>query len=102
MATQTFDIGDQPRYTATFSRVSDDTAIDPSTVTFMWRDSAGTETSYVYGTATEVAKTSTGIYTFTPPTIAMVGPHTARVKSTTPNTAGELVCAVRRSKFATP
>ena len=102
MASNTFDIGDRPKYTATFSQASDDTVVDPSTVTFLWRTAVGVETSYVYGTDTEVAKTSTGVYTFSPPVIAAQGKHVCRVKSTTPNTAAELAVAVRRSQFTTP
>ena len=102
MATRTFDIGDRPRFTATFKLAADDTVTDPSTVTFMWRTSAGVETSYVYGTDGEVSKSSTGVFVFTPPTIALTGPHTCRVKSTTVTTAGELAVGVRRTAFATP
>ena len=100
--TTTFDVGDQPTFTATFKLTADDTLADPSTVTFMWRTPAGTETSYAYGSAGEVAKTSTGVFTFTPPVIAARGPHVCRVKSTGLVAADELVVTARRSEFTTP
>jgi nitrogen fixation protein FixH len=47
---------------------SDGTAVDPDTVTFKLREPCGTITSYVYGTDSEVARSSAGNYTatFTP------------------------------------
>ncbi len=101
MANTSRQIGQQSVVTATF-RNDAGTLTDPSTVTFLWRTSAGVESSYVYGTATEVAKTSTGIYTFTAPTYAVVGPHQVRVKSTGPATADELAIGVQRTRFTTP
>jgi hypothetical protein len=97
-----YDIGDSPVFTVTFRNISE-VVTDPTTVTFMWRVPAGTETSYVYGVASEVAKTSTGVYTFTPPTIAVSGQHSIRAKG-----VGAIVAAVdatvgvRLSGFTTP
>jgi hypothetical protein len=54
-----------------------------SRMTCLSRTTAGVETSYVYGTENEIAKTSTGIYTFSPPVIPVQGKHLSRVKSTT-------------------
>jgi hypothetical protein len=101
MMASTRQIGQQSVVTATF-RDDTGTLTDPSTVTFLWRTSAGVETDYVYGTDTEVAKTSTGVYTFTAPTYAAVGPHQVRVKSTGPATADELSVGVQRTRFTTP
>jgi len=102
MATNTFDIGDRPTYTATFKLTVGDAVTDPSTVTFIWRTSAGVESSYVYGAAAEVAKSSTGVFTFTPAAVAAHGKHVCRVKSTSPTAAAELAVAVRASSFTTP
>lgn len=101
MSQNTYDIGDRPRFTATF-RNEADALTDPSTVTFMWRTAAGTETSYVYGTNGEVVRSSLGVFVFTPPTITVAGAHTCRVKSTSITTAAELAVGVRASKFTTP
>ena len=94
-------IGQQSVATATFT---DDVGspVDPSTVTFLWRTSAGVETDYVYGTDTEVTKVSTGVYEFVAPVYGVTGPHQVRVKSTGPATATELAIGVQRSRFATP
>ena len=80
-----------------------DKAVDPTTVTFMWRTPAGTETSYVYGVASEVARDAVGVYRFTAPIIAARGPHACRVKSTgAAVAAAEIVVTARRSEFTTP
>lgn len=101
MAARTFDVGDRPTFTATF-RDNSDALTDPATVTFLWRTATGVETSYAYNVATEVARSSLGVYTFTPPTIAASGKHVCRVRSTSVTTAGELAIEVRRTAFAAP
>ena len=98
----TFDIGDAPKFTASFYLAGGTTAADPDTVTFLWRTAAGVETDYVYGTDSEVAKTATGVFTFAAPTVATQGKHVCRVKGTGLTAAAELAVAVRRSSFATP
>jgi hypothetical protein len=101
MANTTFDIGDKPVFTAKFYDTAD-TLTDPSAVVFRWRTPAGVETAYTYGTDSEVAKTATGIYTFTPPTIAAQGKHTVRAKGTAGLiAAAELAVAARASSFTT-
>lgn len=99
MATTTFDVGDKPTFTASFYNTAD-TLTDPTTVVFTWRTSAGVETSYTYGTDSEVTKSSTGIYVFAAPTIAAAGPHYCRAKGTAGLvTAGVLGVGVRANKF---
>lgn len=102
MARNIFDIGDAPKFTATFYLAGTTTPADPDTVTFVWRTSAGVETSYVYGTAAEVTKSSTGVYVFAAPTVTAQGKHVCRAKGTGLTAAGERAVAVRRSSFATP
>jgi hypothetical protein len=41
---------------------SSDALVDPTTVTFETYSPSGTDTDYVYGTDSEVTKSSTGIY----------------------------------------
>jgi hypothetical protein len=57
-------VGDQIRWTVTFATEAG-TATDPTTVTFKATNNAtGTTTSYVYGVASEVTKTGTGVFKF--------------------------------------
>lgn len=78
--TATIDIGDRVTVTAAF--VNDaDAAVDPTTVTFHQQMPDGTITSYVYGTDAEVAKVSTGNYTFKR-TTTQAGTHTVRCVGT--------------------
>ena len=53
--------GNSMSITGTFTTVATGAVIDPSSVTFKAKNEAGT-TSYVYGVASEVSKTSPGIY----------------------------------------
>jgi hypothetical protein len=101
MPNTTRQIGQQSTATASFYNDSG-TLTDPSTVTFLWRTAAGVETSYVYGTATEVTKLSTGVYQFVAPAYAAQGKHVVRVKSTGLIAANELAIGVQRSSFTTP
>ena len=55
------EVGDLERVQGTF-RNSSGTLIDPTTVTFKARNPAGTITTYVYGTDSQVVKDSTGVY----------------------------------------
>lgn len=52
---ESFDQGDTIRATATFSG-------DPTAVTFLVRNQAGTTTTYVYGDDVEVIRSSAGVY----------------------------------------
>lgn len=61
MSTVKLYVNDQIRWTVTFATEAG-AATDPQTVTYKATSPAGTTTSYVYGTASEVTKTSTGIY----------------------------------------
>ena len=103
MSSKSRKVGQQSTATAKF--YTDDTAVtlvDPTTITFLFRTAAGVETSYVYGTAPEVTKTSTGIYVFVAPAYAASGAHYIRVKSTGTIAATEMGVSVQGSKFATP
>lgn len=95
-------VGQQSVFTATF-RDDEGDIVDPATVTFMWRRSgAASEETFEYGTDDEVAKVSSGVYTFTaPPFTAGVGHH-VRVKSTSPATAAEATVGVAKSAFSNP
>lgn len=96
-------VGQQSTATARFyTDATEATLVDPTTVTFLFRTSAGVETSYVYGVATEVTKTATGIYEFVAPTYAAAGAHWIRVKSTGTVAATEVGVGVTGSKFTTP
>lgn len=98
----TVDIGDRPVITATFTSV-DNVATDPTTVTFRHKVPSGIETSYVYGIAAEVSRTSTGVFTFTVPTITASGIHFVRSVGTgSIATAGESEFGVRITAFVTP
>lgn len=72
MSTTRLYINDQIRWTVTFAAEAG-TATDPTTVTFKATNPAGTTTSYVYGTASEVTKTGTGVFKFLL-TLATAGP----------------------------
>lgn len=57
----TYTVGDKVRVTATFTGL-DGTATSPTTVTFKVRDPELSISTYVYGTATEVVLSTTGIF----------------------------------------
>ena len=57
-----YDIGDSIRCSVEFKARSTGTLTDPSVVTFKFKNPAGTETTYVYGTDAELVKDSTGMY----------------------------------------
>lgn len=57
-----FAIGQQISSTVEFRNVTSGSLVDPTTITWKVRTPAGIETSYVYGVASEVTKTGTGIY----------------------------------------
>lgn len=106
-----YKIGAKPVFTFTFRAAvasgvdpNTGTLTDPSTVIAIWQVPAGTETVYTYGVDTGyVSKTSTGIYTFTPPTIAAAGRHVVRAKGTAGLiAAGEETVGVPPSKFTAP
>lgn len=99
-----FDIGDRPVSTVEFFDLSGAFA-DPTTVKVVTRNPSGTETAYTYGVASEVAKTSTGIYTFTFPqfTATQAGAWYIRWNGTGTVTASfEDGFTVRASAYTTP
>jgi hypothetical protein len=103
MANTTRKVGQQSTATARFyTDATEATLVDPATVTFMFRTSAGVETSYVFGTDAEVTKSAVGVYEFVAPTYAAAGAHYIRVKSTGTVAASELGVGVRGSAFTTP
>ena len=55
-------VGDKPRVKATFLEIDTNDPIDPSTVKVIVMQPDGTETTYIYGTDSEVEKISTGVY----------------------------------------
>ena len=57
----TYDIGDTPRLTATWTDIND-LAVDPSAVTFTWKTPGASVTTYTYGVDAQLVKSSTGIY----------------------------------------
>ena len=62
----TFQVGDKAVITSTFTDpAASDAKVDPSVVAFKVKNPNGTQTTYTYGTDSEAAKTSTGIYTLT-------------------------------------
>ena len=98
----TFDIGDQPIYSVTFTNTAGVVA-DPSTVVWLYRTPAGVETSYTYGASVSVTRVSTGVYEFTVPTITAAGSHAVRAKGTAGLvTAVEQEFRVRPSNFTSP
>lgn len=62
MTTTTIYLNDETSWSVTFAPAATGTPTDPTTVTFKATSPAGTTTSYVYGTAAEVTKTSTGVF----------------------------------------
>lgn len=94
-------IGDVPVFTATFVDTAS-AAVDPTIVAFTWRLFDGTESTYTYGTDSEVEQTSTGVYTFAAPELTMAGKHTCRVDGTEPTGAAERSIGVHQSQFANP
>lgn len=60
-ATLTVDRHDMIRATVTFANTSG-TATDPDTITWTLRAPSGVETDYVYGTDSEVTRSSAGVY----------------------------------------
>jgi hypothetical protein len=60
IGTQVFDVGASMRSRCYF-RV-DGTLTDPTTVTFKFKNPAGTVTTWVYGVGAEVKKSATGSY----------------------------------------
>lgn len=100
--TRTYDVGDRPSFVATFTNAAG-TLTSPSTVVFITRDPAGTETSYTSPHAS-IVETSTGVFTFTlPSALATEGTWYVRAKGTAGLiTAGETSFMVRPSEFTTP
>lgn len=60
------DVGEEMRSTITFKVKNETTGLweptDPTTVTFKFKDPAGTITTRTYGIADEITKVSTGVY----------------------------------------
>lgn len=61
LAINTYDIGDSIRCTITFATIAG-VPTDPTTVTFIYRDPSGTETTWVFGVDVELVKDDTGDY----------------------------------------
>lgn len=103
-----FQIGQQLTFTAEFraapiAPATVGTLTDPAEIVFRWRTPAGIETSYTYGTDSEVQRASTGIYTFTAPTIARRGNHFCRAVSTAGLIAAtETLASAIATHFAQP
>lgn len=68
-----FHIGQKPKFTARWFAETTGVLTDPTGVKFISRNPAGTETVYTYGSSSEVARTSTGIFTFALP--QLTGSH---------------------------
>lgn len=99
-----FDVGDRPSVVADFCDATGALA-DPTTVKVVTRNPSGTETAYVYGVASELTKTATGIYQFTFPqfTATQAGAWYIRWNGTGTVTASfEDTFTVRSSAFTTP
>ena len=99
-----FDVGDQPIAQFEFFD-RNGAAEDPTTLKIVTRNPSGTETVYVYGTASEVVKTAVGVYEFTFPqfTSTVVGSWTLRANATGPTTCSlEDTLDVRATNYSTP
>lgn len=57
-----YSIGTKIRFTATFRIEATQALVDPTTVTFRFRNPSGTETSYVYGVNVELVRDSLGVF----------------------------------------
>lgn len=79
--TPEFVIGQEITSTVTFRNRSTGALVDPTTVTWIIRTPAGIETSYVYGVASQVTKTTTGTYVGTIQVLGE-GIHTSRWNGT--------------------
>lgn len=98
-------VGKKPTFTASFYAEATGALTNPSTVKFVTRNPAGTETTYVFGVATEVTNPSTGIFKFAMPQLAAshVGQWSIRVNGTgTVVTSDEATFEVLDTEFATP
>lgn len=94
-----YDIGDTVKLQATIRRASDETPVDPTTVTFKMKEPDATTTIYVYGTHAEVVREGTGVYYVQWP-IDQWGRHSYRFEATgNVRTAEETVFNVNKSAF---
>lgn len=82
------DIGDITEVTFTIKRTSDDALTDPTGLVVTIRTPSGTETSFTYGTSSELTKVSTGTYmlSYTP---TESGIHSGRIQATGAAVAAE-------------
>ena len=95
-------IGQQSVFTITF-RDDDGALVDPATVTCIWKPGpSAAETTYTFGTDSEISKNSTGVYEFVAPPFTSAVSHFLRSKSTAPITATETRVAVQNSSFTAP
>jgi len=76
MTTIAYDVGDSRRLKATFKDTAG-TIADPTTINFKIREPDGVETTYVFGTDSELVKEGTGIY-YVDWTMAKPGRHIGR------------------------
>jgi hypothetical protein len=91
-AIEQYEIGDAPVVTILTKNISG-TLTDPTTLTVHLQRSGAASTSYVYGTAPEVTRSTTGTFAFAVPTIAGAGYHQIRVVAT------GAVAAAEQTKF---
>ena len=95
----TYDTGDVVRCTAVFTDAAG-SGVNPTTVTFTFRDPAGTVVSYVYGVDPEVVRPETGTFYIDVPVEDQDGVWHIRCVGTGDNAAaGESHFIVRPSRF---
>ncbi|MBI4935849.1 MAG: hypothetical protein HY828_18360 [Actinobacteria bacterium] len=101
----TYNVGDQPSFTATFRNAAGALA-DPTVVKFITYPAGGTPTIYVYGTDPEVVRDSAGVFTFTHPqlgaTLAGKTVHIRANGSGAVTSSDEDTFRVKPTAFTTP
>lgn len=97
VATENYDVGDVVRVAAAFLNDAS-AAVDPTTITFILSDPLGVQTSFVYGTDSEVTKQSTGNYRFAYP-VTDPGVHVVRCVGTGAAIAAEKISFAVREMF---
>lgn len=85
--TDSYDIGDSRRFSVAFTDING-AAADPSAIAFKMVEPDGTETSYVYGTDSELVKDSLGNY-HVDWVFSKAGRHIIRFEGTGAVTAAE-------------
>ena len=98
-------VGKKLTFSAAFYAEETVALTDPTTVKFITRNPAGTETVYVNGVASEVTNPSVGVYKFAMPqlTATHIGSWGIRVNGTgAVVTSDEATFEVITTEFATP